>query len=214
MIFLRLFIGLGWLRGIGKFFRKILRACSKRKGLLKEVEKLSKETTSTNLCPSCFDYWSNAEAEVRHFDPTPNATSTMTYHKPSVMKEVQTFIDNHTELYGAKKFDSNKPRMDLLSVDAMVAIANIMGMGAKKYGDQNWRQGFAYSRLYAACQRHLTSWWNGDNLDDESGKSHLHHAACCLMMLIEHEIRNLGQDDRYYKEPLHENKKTSRRGKS
>jgi hypothetical protein len=99
----------------------------------------------------------------------------------------------------AIKHDSDKPRLDLLSVDAQVAIAKIMTFGAKKYGDQNWRQGFAYSRLYAALQRHLTSWWNGDNLDSETGASHLHHAGCCLQMLIEHEIRNLGTDDRYYK---------------
>ena len=64
-------------------------------------------------------------------------------------------------------------------------------------GSHNWRKGFDWSRLYGAALRHLTAHMNGVNLDEESGLSHLSHAACCLMFLVEHEVRGLGSDDRH-----------------
>lgn len=97
----------------------------------------------------------------------------------------------------ALKHDSEKVRMELLSVPALVEISRVMTFGAKKYADHNWRQGFAWSRLYGAALRHLSAHMNGENTDAESGLSHLAHAGCCIMFLIEHEARQLGTDDRY-----------------
>lgn len=99
----------------------------------------------------------------------------------------------------ALKFDSNKPRMDLLSVPALTATAEVLSFGAKKYASHNWRKGFEWSRLYGAALRHLTSHMNGEDLDPESGLSHLAHASCMIQFLLEHEINKLGVDDRYKK---------------
>lgn len=95
------------------------------------------------------------------------------------------------------KHDVGKVRLELLSVDALNEVAKVMGFGAKKYGESQWRGGFAWTRLYGAALRHITSHMNGEDLDPESGISHLAHAGCCLMFLIEHEVRGLGTDDRY-----------------
>ena len=97
----------------------------------------------------------------------------------------------------ALKFDTDKVRMELLSVDFLTEVSKVLTFGAAKYDSHNWRKGFEWSRLYGAALRHLTSHMNGDNLDEESGLSHLSHAACCLMFLIEHEQRQIGTDDRY-----------------
>jgi hypothetical protein len=99
----------------------------------------------------------------------------------------------------AIKHDTNKPRLDLLSVPAMSATAEVMAYGAKKYSPHNWRRGFEWSRLYAAALRHLLAHMSGEDKDPETGLSHLSHAACCLMFLQEHEIEGLGTDDRYKK---------------
>ena len=100
----------------------------------------------------------------------------------------------------ATKHDGDKVRMELLSVDALKAIAEVMTFGAIKYKDNNWRKGFDWSRLYGATLRHLTSHMNGEDLDPESGLSHLAHAGCCIQFLLEHEVRGLGTDDRYKQE--------------
>ena len=38
-----------------------------------------------------------------------------------------------------KKYDANKPRWDLLPLDALEGAADILTFGAKKYSDHNWR---------------------------------------------------------------------------
>lgn len=65
-------------------------------------------------------------------------------------------------------------------------------------GDRNWELGMKWSRVYGALMRHLWSWWNPlkSSLDEETGKSHLWHAACCLAFLISYEVRGVGEDDR------------------
>jgi len=104
---------------------------------------------------------------------------------------------------GGTKFDADKIRMELLPVDALRGIASIFTFGAKKYASWNWANGIQYSRLYGAMLRHLTAWYSGEENDPESGKSHLYHAGCCLMMLIDTQ-ENLDKklDDRpgFYRE--------------
>mgnify|MGYP001558282212 CR=1 FL=1 len=63
-------------------------------------------------------------------------------------------------------------------------------------GDRNWEAGFDWSRPYDALQRHLTAWWEGEDLDPESGLSHLAHCGCCLLFLLAFQLRRTGRDDR------------------
>ena len=100
-------------------------------------------------------------------------------------------------LAGGVKHDSGKPRMDLLPPEALREAAAVLALGAEKYDAHNWRKGFAYSRLIAAALRHIFAWVGGENTDPESGKSHLAHAACCLLFLITFEVTKTGTDDRY-----------------
>lgn len=96
----------------------------------------------------------------------------------------------------AVKNDSGKARIDLISPYMLFGLGEVLEFGAHKYSPNNWRRGFVYSRPFASMMRHLWSWWKGEDKDSESGMSHLWHAASCLMMLIEFEALNLGQDDR------------------
>lgn len=97
----------------------------------------------------------------------------------------------------AVKFDSSKIPLELLPPEALVEIAKVLAFGAKKYSAWNWAKGFAWSRLAGAALRHLFAWLGGEDKDPESGLSHLSHCACCLLFLISHELRGLGDDDRF-----------------
>lgn len=101
------------------------------------------------------------------------------------------------ELSVAIKADEDKNRVDLLPVGPMLAIAEVLTFGAKKYADHNWRKGFKWSRLIGAAMRHLFSFARGEDKDPETGLSHLAHLGCCVMFLLEHEQNKLGTDDRY-----------------
>ena len=96
----------------------------------------------------------------------------------------------------ARKLDHDKIPFELLPSAALGDIANIFGFGSKKYSPRNWELGMQWSRMYGALQRHLNAWWSGENTDPETGKSHLHHAGCCLLMLIEYEKHYPEKDDR------------------
>lgn len=104
-----------------------------------------------------------------------------------------------SELTG-KKFDGEKVDMDLLSPYALEKIAAVMTYGKQKYGANNWRGGIVYSRLLAAVMRHINAYRKGETLDPETGLSHLSHASCGLMMLLEFEETRPDLDDRYLAE--------------
>jgi len=100
------------------------------------------------------------------------------------------------------KFDDGKPMLDLVPSSLVDAVGDILTMGAKKYSAQNWRKGLKYSRVIGALMRHLNAWREGDSIDKESGKSHMHHVACNVAFLIEFEAnpeKYKDFDDRWIK---------------
>lgn len=107
------------------------------------------------------------------------------------------------------KFDDAKARFDLIPPELLFAVADILSFGAAKYGDRNWEKGMDWGRCFAAMMRHMWAWWGAKgptpknfllgDLDDETEKSHLWHAACCLSFLIAFEERGVGTDNRLSK---------------
>lgn len=98
---------------------------------------------------------------------------------------------------GAIKFDSGKPRLDLLPVAALEQIAAVLAFGATRYGEHNWREGMKWGRVSGAALRHLFAWLRGEDKDPDSGLSHLAHAACNLCFLLDYVLSGKGEDDRY-----------------
>jgi hypothetical protein len=96
----------------------------------------------------------------------------------------------------AIKYDSQKPRMDLLPLDVLEGVAEVLQFGATKYGDYNFAKGMKYSRLLAATLRHISSFQRGEDIDKESGLLHLNHAICSLIFLSFYEKYKTGEDDR------------------
>ena len=106
------------------------------------------------------------------------------------------------------KHDQDKIRMELLSPVALEGTAKVLTFGANKYAPRNWEKGIEYSRVFGALQRHVWSWFNGQNLDPETKLNHLNHAACCIMFLQHYEESGINYtefDDRpnsYYSQEV------------
>lgn len=95
------------------------------------------------------------------------------------------------------KYDEGKPPIHLVPVDTITAAAKVFGFGAQKYGEWNWRDDIpntSYGRTYSSIQRHLTSWFSGEENDPESGLSHLDHALTQLMILKMQTLENTNPD--------------------
>lgn len=98
----------------------------------------------------------------------------------------------------ALKFDEDKPPLHLLPKAALIEIARVLAFGAKKYQKEwNWANGFDWSRLISAAERHLFAFEQGEDLDKDSGFLHLSNLGCCVLFLIIHQLYGLGKDDRY-----------------
>lgn len=99
---------------------------------------------------------------------------------------------------GAKKFDLDKAPLSMINDVALREEAKVLAYGAKKYQRNNWKEEpvLNHTRLLDACLRHITAYASGEDLDPESGLSHLAHARCSLGFLLYYIDKGLGKDDR------------------
>jgi hypothetical protein len=94
---------------------------------------------------------------------------------------------------------SDKLPLHLFPETATIYGALALLDGALKYGRSNWRvAGVRASIYYDAVRRHLSKWFEGEDIDSDSGLPHLAHAIACIAILIDsYEANNL-KDDRMY----------------
>lgn len=88
-------------------------------------------------------------------------------------------------------------RMDLIPFPALEELARVYGFGAEKYERNNYLKGYDYSLSLGAMLRHISLWAQGQDVDEESGLSHLAHAAWHAFALMMFQECSLGTDDRY-----------------
>jgi hypothetical protein len=111
-------------------------------------------------------------------------------HKSSVQKK-----QSKPKKLSGIKYDGGKPQCSLISSAALFELSKVLTFGAKKYSSHNWRGGFKWSRVLDAALRHLYKYNMGELVDEETGISHLSHAFCNLMFLIEFEQSKIGEND-------------------
>lgn len=84
------------------------------------------------------------------------------------------------------KYDNGKLEYGLVPPLALEEMVKVLTFGAQKYSRENWRQvEDGRRRYFDALMRHLWAWKRGEEIDSESGLSHLGHAMCCLYFLYE-----------------------------
>lgn len=88
----------------------------------------------------------------------------------------------------ALKNDGDKDeRFELIPVKPLRDVAKVVALGARKYGDNNWRKGDKQFRirLMGALLRHVYAYMEGEVIDKESGVSHLAHVVTNAMFIQE-----------------------------
>lgn len=101
------------------------------------------------------------------------------------------------------KYDEGKFPLSYISRRANEQESRVLLFGASKYARWNWAKGMAWSRLLDAALRHITAYADGEDVDPETGISHLAHARCDLGFLLDYEVSHPELDDRrgHYTEP-------------
>jgi len=114
------------------------------------------------------------------------------------------FVPKQPPMEGLK-YDGGKIEWSMLPSEPAEEIIKVYMMGAKKYGKGNYLHGIKFLRLFDAAIRHLMAWKELEDLDSESGLSHLAHAAWNVITLLEYMQRYDSFkefDDRCAHEPL------------
>lgn len=79
-----------------------------------------------------------------------------------------------------------KTPLGLIPASAMEEAARVHALGADKYGPWNWRDTGVSAMTYVhAIMRHLNAWRDGEDIDNESGVSHIAHIAASCNILID-----------------------------
>lgn len=80
----------------------------------------------------------------------------------------------------------------------LTGVALAMLEGACKYGRHNYRHSGVRGSVYfdAVVGRHLTQWWEGEDIDEASGLHHIDKAIAGLMVLRDAIYQGVFEDDR------------------
>lgn len=114
-----------------------------------------------------------------------------------VDEEYEEYKRKHYPTNTTMKWDSDKEPLAWIPAECMQGIAKVLAYGAEKYEKDNWRRGIPMSRYISAALRHIHAWNNGEDLDPESGMSHIDHAMCGLMFVQWYIKHRPECDDRY-----------------
>jgi hypothetical protein len=60
----------------------------------------------------------------------------------------------------------DKPRYDLIPVEALERVAMLYTRGAQKYEENNWQKGIPKMRCFASLLRHAYAWVKGERDED------------------------------------------------
>jgi len=102
---------------------------------------------------------------------------------------------NPKDLIGSDKFP-----LHLVPYTAVVYDCLALLDGMLKYGRTNWRAaGVRASIYFDASIRHLTKWFEGEDIDPDSGLPHLAHAIACITIIIDALEAGKLKDDRMIK---------------
>lgn len=92
---------------------------------------------------------------------------------------------------------SRKAGIAWVSAPVITEIGVAMSEGARKYGPYNWRDASVrFSVYYDAMWRHMTQWWEGEDIDTDSGLHHITKLLSCASVLRDAQLHNKVVDDR------------------
>lgn len=108
------------------------------------------------------------------------------------IKENDSKDTNPKDAVGIKKAP-----ISTLSGAVMAELGVAMLEGARKYGRHNYRISGVRASVYRdAAWRHLNKWWEGQDIDPDSGLSHIIKAMASLAVLRDAQIVDNWVDDR------------------
>lgn len=90
-----------------------------------------------------------------------------------------------------------KAPMSTVPANVLAELGVAMLEGSLKYGRHNYRAaGVRSSVYYDGTMRHMMAWWEGEDIDPDSGVSHITKAIASLVVFRDAMQRGMVNDDR------------------
>ena len=90
-----------------------------------------------------------------------------------------------------------KPKISDMPTYPAIEMGRVFTMGAAKYGRFNWREKTVSSSVYYdAAWRHLSEWFDGCDMDQESQMHPLAHVMACCAIIMDAEKNGKLNDNR------------------
>ena len=90
-----------------------------------------------------------------------------------------------------------KSPFEYIPLRTLAGTAKVLEHGANKYGIRNWRKDPIKASTYqGAFLRHLEAYYEGEDIDPDSGASHLSHIMANCMVMLDAALENTLIDDR------------------
>lgn len=161
-------------------------------------EKHNKFWSTGSSCPDCLqEAWIKTAAE-----PKPEQEILKMYHDSgeSLRDKLGDLIPEPVNLTGqSARYNTGKVQVREVDPAFILGIGEVLTASRAKYDEGNWMKETKLSTPYESCMRHMMKFWAGEEMDDETKKHHLLHAATNLMFLYYHLDSGKGIDDRLFK---------------
>jgi len=89
----------------------------------------------------------------------------------------------------AMRFNEGKPKWSLVHFKSLEPMVKVLEFGALKYAPKNWQKPMPLDQILESMQRHLAALIDGEEIDSESGISHMGHIQANSMFFNYHKER-------------------------
>ena len=101
------------------------------------------------------------------------------------------FDEEEQPVEQAKRYNEGKPQWSLVHFKSLEPMVRVLEFGALKYAPKNWQKPMDTMKILESMQRHLVALFDGEEVDSESGISHIGHIMCNAMFYNYHkELKN------------------------
>ena len=91
------------------------------------------------------------------------------------------------EVDKALRFNSGKPKWSYVHFKSLEPLVRVMEYGAKKYAPRNWQKHMELKEIMDSMIRHVAALVDGEEIDPESGISHIGHIMANAMFYEFHK---------------------------
>lgn len=94
------------------------------------------------------------------------------------------------------RYNFGKPRWSQVHFESLIPMVRVLEFGEQKYGKSNWKINLDRTEILESLSRHLFSLMDGEEIDKESGLSHIGHIMSNAMFYEYHtnKTRKDGKD--------------------